>query len=188
MGLLTILKKLQQKERQMRLLVLGLDNAGKTTLVKRWCGQFTGDIEPTLGFQIQTLEYQNYTLHLWDVGGQKSIRSYWRNYFEQTDGVIFVIDSVDVVRLDDCRKELQDLLQQERLAGASLLVLANKQDVATAQSGSEIAQHLELSKDNPLYDKRHWNIVPCSAVSGEGLIEGMDWLVEDIASRIFMMA
>jgi ADP-ribosylation factor-like protein 2 len=79
-------------------------------------------------------------LNIWDVGGQKSIRSYWRNYFEQTDALVWVVDSADRLRLDDCRQELAVLLQEERLAGATLLVFANKQDIPGALSDKEIQQ------------------------------------------------
>jgi GTPase SAR1 family protein len=79
-----------------------------------------------------------YTLNLWDVGGQKSLRSYWRNYFESTDGLVWVVDSADRMRLDACREELNVLLLEERLAGATLLVLANKQDLPGALSAQEI--------------------------------------------------
>jgi GTPase SAR1 family protein len=90
-GLLTILKKIKQKEKEVRILVLGLDNAGKTTVIKKFSGEDISTISPTLGFQIQTLEYRGFRLNIWDVGGQKTIRSYWRNYFEQTDGLIWVV-------------------------------------------------------------------------------------------------
>ncbi|KAG1181142.1 hypothetical protein G6F36_010096 [Rhizopus arrhizus] len=132
MGLLTILKKNRQNEKEMRILMLGLDNAGKTTILKRINGEPIDTISPTLGFNIKTLEHENYKLNIWDVGGQKSIRSYWRNYFEQTDALVWVVDSADRLRLNDCKTELHQLLQEERLAGATLLVFANKQDIAGA--------------------------------------------------------
>ena len=97
----------------MRLLMLGLDNAGKTTVVKKFNGEDIDLISPTLGFNIKTLEYRGFKLNIWDVGGQTSLRSYWRNYFEQTDGLIWVVDSADRMRLRDCKAELQALLQQE---------------------------------------------------------------------------
>lgn len=75
---------------------------------------------------------------MWDVGGQKSLRSYWRNYFECTDGLIWVVDSADKRRLEDCRDELHTLLKEERLAGCTLLVFANKQDLPGALSSKEI--------------------------------------------------
>jgi ADP-ribosylation factor-like protein 2 len=84
MGLLSIIRKLKVKEREMRLLILGLDNAGKTTVVKRFNGEDITGISPTLGFNIVTLAYRDFKLTCWDVGGQKSIRPFWRNYFEQT--------------------------------------------------------------------------------------------------------
>ncbi|KAG0940876.1 hypothetical protein G6F29_007353 [Rhizopus arrhizus] len=110
----------------------GLDNAGKTTILKRINGEPIDTISPTLGFNIKTLEHESYKLNIWDVGGQKSIRSYWRNYFEQTDALVWVVDSADRLRLNDCKTELHQLLQEERLAGATLLVFANKQDIAGA--------------------------------------------------------
>ncbi|CAO3658442.1 unnamed protein product [Rhizopus microsporus] len=76
-------------------------------------GEPIDTISPTLGFNIKTLEYENYKLNIWDVGGQKSIRSYWRNYFEQTDALVWVVDSADRLRLNDCKKELFQLLQEE---------------------------------------------------------------------------
>ena len=184
MGLLTILKKVKQKEREVRILMLGLDNAGKTTVVKKFNGEPIDLIAPTLGFNIKTLEYRGFKLNIWDVGGQTSLRSYWRNYFEQTDGLIWVVDSSDRARLHDCMAELQVLLTQERLAGASLLVFANKQDITGALSVEEIREQLGL--DAISETKRHWRIEACSAFTGAGLPAGVDWLVSDISSRIFM--
>ena len=92
-------------------MILGLDNAGKTTVVRQLLGAPIDEIEPTLGFTIQTLHHQaGYDLHLWDVGGQKSLRAYWRNYFEATDGLVWVVDATDARRLDDARIALQSLL------------------------------------------------------------------------------
>ncbi|ELR17337.1 ADPribosylation factor, putative [Acanthamoeba castellanii str. Neff] len=183
MVLLTILKKLKLKEKEMRILILGLDNAGKTTCVKKFNGEDINEISPTLGFSIKTLEFEGYQLSVWDIGGQKSLRSYWRNYFEQTDGIVWVVDSADKRRLEDCRAELGQLLLEEKLSGASLLVYANKQDIKGALSHDDIAQVLGLHDIN----QRHWHIQSCSAVTGEGLAEGVEWLVNDIASRIYML-
>lgn len=90
MGLLSILRKIKEKEQEMRIIILGLDNAGKTTVMKKLCGEDVTEISPTVGFNIKTLEYNRYMLNIWDVGGQKSIRPFWRNYFEQTDGIVWV--------------------------------------------------------------------------------------------------
>jgi len=134
----------------------GLDNAGKTTILKKFNGEDISSISPPLGFNFQTLEYGGYKLNVWDVGGQKTIRSYWRNYFEATDGLIWVVDSADRRRLRDCRDELFGLLSQEKLAGASLLIFANKQDLDGALKPDEIAEALDLKSD--IFAKRHWEI------------------------------
>ncbi|PKU81279.1 ADP-ribosylation factor-like protein 2 [Dendrobium catenatum] len=184
MGLLTIIRKIKRKEKEMRILMVGLDNSGKTTIVLKINGEDTSIISPTLGFNIKTIKYQKYSLNIWDVGGQKTIRSYWRNYFEQTDGLVWVVDSSDLRRMNDCRMELGNLLKEERLSGASLLILANKQDIQGALKPTEIAKVLNL---DALDRTRHWNIVGCSAYNGDGLFEGFDWLVQDIASRIYVI-
>ncbi|VDN95519.1 unnamed protein product, partial [Brugia pahangi] len=181
MGLLTILKKQRLKEKELRILVLGLDNSGKTTVVKKLNGEEVNEIAPTFGFNIKTLQYKDMKLNMWDVGGQKSLRSYWRNYFEQTDGVIWVVDSADIDRMDDCKRELGSLLVEERLAGASLLVLANKQDLSSSASSEEIEELLGLRN----LKSHHWNIYGCSAFTGENLLEAIDWLCVDISSRLF---
>ncbi|POM71820.1 ADP-ribosylation factor-like protein 2 [Phytophthora palmivora] len=177
MGLLSILKKVKEKEKEIRVLMLGLDNAGKTTILKKFMGHDITEISPTLGFDIQTLEYKDFKLNVWDVGGQQTIRSYWRNYFEQTDGIVWVVDSADRRRLEDCKRELT--------TGATLLIFANKQDLPGALSSAEIADALGLRSAQ--FSTRHWSIVSCSAVTGDGLVDGIDWLVGDIASRIFLM-
>jgi ADP-ribosylation factor-like protein 2 len=148
-------------------------------------------IEPTLGFTIQTLQHPTgYTLHVWDVGGQKSLRAYWRNYFESTDGLIFVVDSTDSRRLKDCRESLAQLLEEERLAAATLLILCNKQDQDNALSEEDLARLLNLDALLTKFSSnlRHYKILPCSAVTGQGLSSGLDWLVQDIASRIYLLA
>jgi len=183
MGLLSILKKLKEKEKEVRILMLGLDNAGKTTILKKFNGEDITTISPTLGFNIKTLEHNGYSLNIWDVGGQKSLRSYWRNYFETTDGLIWVVDSADKRRLEDCKKELHQLLQEERLLGATLLVFANKQDLPGALKAEEIKEALDLDS----IKTHHWKIVWCSAVTGENLLQGMDWTLQDISARIFTL-
>ncbi|GJN89864.1 hypothetical protein Rhopal_002853-T1 [Rhodotorula paludigena] len=160
MGLLTIIRKARLKEKQVRILMLGLDNAGKTTICKAILGEDVDEVSPTLGFNIRTIVHQGYSLNVWDIGGQTSLRPYWRNYFEQTDAVIWVVDSSDRARMEDCRRELHELLKEERLMGASLLVYANKQDIGNAMTVDEISTALDLPA---LTSSHHWSIQPCSA-------------------------
>eukprot|EP01125_Pyxidicula_operculata_P011932 TRINITY_DN3907_c0_g1_i5.p2 TRINITY_DN3907_c0_g1~~TRINITY_DN3907_c0_g1_i5.p2 ORF type:complete len:143 (-),score=21.24 TRINITY_DN3907_c0_g1_i5:237-665(-) len=140
MGLLKVIKKIKEKEYNIRLLVLGLDNAGKSTIVKKLCSEDISKVSPTLGFEIKNVTYKHFLLNIWDVGGQKSIRSFWRNYYEETDGIIWVVDSTDIHRLQDCRDELHSLLKEEKLAGATLLIFANKQDVDGALTKERIEE------------------------------------------------
>jgi ADP-ribosylation factor-like protein 2 len=88
--------------------------------------------------------------------------------------------------MNDCKRELFSLMEQEKLCGASLMVFANKQDLVGALTCDEIATALELNTER--FANRHWSIVGCSAVSGEGLVDGMDWVVDDVSSRIFMLS
>jgi ADP-ribosylation factor-like protein 2 len=157
----------------------GLDNSGKSSTVLK----FTGDddiskISPTLGFNILSLKYEQYTLNIWDIGGQQTIRSYWRNYFEETDGIVWVVDSSDRFRLNDCAKELHRLLKEEKLIGAPLLIFANKQDIPNCLSSEEISNALDLHR---MSNSRKWCIVSSSAKSGKGLKEGINWLVKQIS-------
>ena len=183
MGLLKILRKMKLKEKQIRLLILGLDNSGKTTVVKSIMGQDVNKISPTLGFTINTIKHEDKTINMWDIGGQTTIRSYWRNYFEQTDGVVWVVDSSDKLRLKDCKEELHNLLKQDKLAGSTLLVMCNKQDIEGALKTSEIMEILELEK----ITTRHWMIMGCSAIKSDGVKKGLEWILDDINSRIFLL-
>ncbi|KAM5540569.1 hypothetical protein V8D89_005600 [Ganoderma adspersum] len=181
MGLLTIIRKNRQKEKEMRILFLGLDNAGKTTILKKLNGEDIMGISPTLGFNIKTFVHGKYTLNIWDVGGQRTLRPYWRNYFEQTDALVWVVDSGDRMRMQDCKEELHSLLQEDRLAGASLLVFANKQDIQGSMSSLEIRDALDLQS----IQTHQWRILPCSAITGQNLVQGLDWVVGEVASRLY---
>ncbi|PFH50563.1 hypothetical protein AMATHDRAFT_144848 [Amanita thiersii Skay4041] len=193
MGLLTIIRKNREKEREMRILFLGLDNAGKTTILKKLNGEDVKSVSPTLGFNIKTFVHGKYTLNIWDVGGQRTLRPYWRNYFEQTDAVVWVVDSGDRLRMQDCRQELHSLLTEDRLAGASLLVFANKQDIQGSMNDSEISMVINKPMNGLFYQAlhlpsirtHHWKIWPCSAMTGEHLIDGLNWVVEDVATRLY---
>jgi len=116
---------------------------------------------------------------VWDIGGQKAIRPYWKNYFENTDGLVYVVDSSDEVRLKECVEELFSLLGEETLKSVPLLVFANKQDLQFALDAEEILNTLNLSS----ITDRTWTIQACSAVTKEGLQEGMEWLVKTISEK-----
>ncbi|KAH0371903.1 putative ADP-ribosylation factor, partial [Aureobasidium melanogenum] len=172
-GYLSSLSKLVWAKKEIRILILGLDNAGKTTLLYRLkIGEVVTTI-PTIGFNVESVNYKNLNFNVWDLGGQTSIRPYWRCYYANTAAVIFVIDSTDVDRLSTAADELSAMLNEEELRDAALLVFANKQDQPGAKGAGDISEALRLGE---LKD-RNWTIVACSAIDGRGVSEGMDWMV-----------
>lgn len=162
--------------REMRILILGLDGAGKTTILYRLQIGEVVTTKPTIGFNVETLTYKNLKLNVWDLGGQTSIRPYWRCYYADTAAVIFVVDSTDRDRMATASHELHLMLQEDELQDSALLVFANKQDQPGAMSASEISKELNLVE---LKD-RSWSIVASSAIKGEGITEGLDWLIDVI--------
>nr|XP_022299381.1 glutamic acid-rich protein-like [Crassostrea virginica] len=132
-------------KKAMRILMVGLDAAGKTTILyKLKLGEIVTTI-PTIGFNVETVEYKNISFTVWDVGGQDKIRPLWRHYFQNTHGLIFVVDSNDRERVEEARAELKKMLEEDELRDAILLVFANKQDLPNAMSASEITEKLGLS-------------------------------------------
>ncbi|ROL44400.1 ADP-ribosylation factor-like protein 3 [Anabarilius grahami] len=140
-ALRNVLRRLKHSaEQEVRILLLGLDNAGKTTLLKQLASEDISHITPTQGFNIKSVQSQGFKLNVWDIGGQRKIRPYWRNYFENTDLLIYVIDSSDRKRFDETAQELAELLDEEKLSMVPLLIFANKQDMMTAATAAEIAE------------------------------------------------
>uniref|UniRef100_A0A8C6WX03 ADP-ribosylation factor n=1 Tax=Neogobius melanostomus TaxID=47308 RepID=A0A8C6WX03_9GOBI len=126
------------------LCAVGLDAAGKTTILyKLKLGEIVTTI-PTIGFNVETVEYKNISFTVWDVGGQDKIRPLWRHYFQNTQGLIFVVDSNDRERITESREELMKMLQEDELKDAALLVFANKQDLPNALPVSELTEKLGL--------------------------------------------
>lgn len=138
MGLLDLLKKLRKSDKDAKLLVLGLDNAGKTTLLKQLSKEETKGTEPTHGFNVKTLLHDGFKLNIWDIGGQKKIREYWVNYYKDADGLIFVIDSSDEERVKECKETFNYLMAEEQLAKVPVLVFANKQDLEFSLQPDEV--------------------------------------------------
>jgi len=176
MGLLACLRKLKRTDQEFRILVLGLDNSGKTTILKKLSDEDITHIMPTQGFNVKSLMHEGFKLNVWDIGGQKMIRPYWRNYFDSCDALIYVIDSADRRRLEETGVELSQLLEEDKLAEVPVLVFANKQDLMNAIPASEISETLNLH----MIRDRVWSIQPASAKTGEGLQEGMEWVVGQI--------
>jgi ADP-ribosylation factor-like protein 2 len=260
MGFLTRVRKMKAKERAIKVLVLGLDNSGKSTLVKRFLGQPDAmkSVAPTLGFQIETrmfyphctaelnrensictyeqqmqipsgafVQEAGYQVHYWDVGGQATIRHFWRHYYEEgSDAFIWVIDGTDRERLwAEGRALLTSLLQQEQLEGATLLILVNKTDLPGCMSVSDVEKILleeeemccssKLSSNmsdhcldnfeapsisssvskagvdgtlpslSRLIKSHAYWVVGCSAVNGQNVMLGHDWLISSVIQKLY---
>merc|ERR1712025_1517471 len=146
----------------MRILMVGLDAAGKTTILYRLkLGEVLTTI-PTVGFNVETVEYKNISFTVWDVGGQDKIRKLWRYYYQGTNGLIYVVDSNDRDRIEDAREELAKMLIEDEMRDAVLLVFANKQDLPNAMTSAEVSEKIGL------HDLRHrqWYIQSAAATSG----------------------
>ncbi|NXH14939.1 ARF4 factor, partial [Bucco capensis] len=160
-------------------ILVGLDAAGKTTILyKLKLGEIVTTI-PTIGFNVETVEYKNICFTVWDVGGQDKIRPLWRHYFQNTQGLIFVVDSNDRERIAEAAEELQKMLDEDELRDAVLLLFANKQDLPNAMAISEMTDKLGLQS----LRSRTWYVQATCATQGTGLYEGLDWLSNELSKR-----
>ena len=155
--------------------MLGLDGAGKTTVLYKLKLHEVVSTIPTIGFNVETVQpVKNVSFTVWDVGGQDKIRQLWKHYYQGCDGLVFVVDSVDETRFSEAQQELSWILNSEEMVGVPLVVLANKQDLPNACSCSDVAAKLGL----PQLKGRKWFVQSSSAVTGAGLWEGMDELAK----------
>jgi small GTP-binding protein len=155
-------------------------SAGKTTILyKLKLGEVVNTI-PTIGFNVEQVEYKKLTMTVWDVGGQTRIRPLWRHYFMNTQGLMYVIDSNDRERIGEAKEELDSILSDPSMADVAVLIIANKQDLPHAMSPSEISNKLGLQS---LGSRREWYVQPACAQNGEGLFEGLDWIANSIKAQ-----
>jgi len=166
-------------KKDCRILMVGLDAAGKTTILyKLKLGEVVTTI-PTIGFNVETVEYKHINFTVWDVGGQDKIRPLWRHYYQNTQGLIFVVDSNDRDRIIEARDELTKMLNEDEMKDAILLVFANKQDLPNAMAAAEITDKLQLNS----LRNRQWYIQSTCATSGDGIYEGFDWLSNAMSNK-----
>jgi small GTP-binding protein len=163
--------------RDVRVTLIGLDGAGKTSIINKLNLGEVKDTIPTIGFNVEKVTYKNLNMNIFDVGGQERLRRVWSQYFEGASAVIFAVDSCDKARLADAANELHKAFESPHLANASLLVYANKQDLPGALPVSEVRQALNLTK---LEGNRKVFVQGSSAIKGQGLYEGLDWLASNL--------
>ncbi|XP_058627624.1 ADP-ribosylation factor-like protein 13B isoform X3 [Onychostoma macrolepis] len=180
------LKRWREPARKVTLVMVGLDNAGKTATVRGIQGESPLDVAPTVGFSKVDLKQGKFEVTIFDLGGGKRIRGIWKNYYSESYGVVFVVDSSDVQRIQETRDTMAEVLRHPRIAGKPVLVLANKQDQDGALAEADIIETLSLEKlvnEN----KCLCQIEPCSAVLGYGkkvdksIKNGLNWLLNNIA-------
>ncbi|XP_045175468.1 ADP-ribosylation factor 3-like [Mercenaria mercenaria] len=158
-----------------RIAMIGLDGAGKTTILYRFKLNETLTTIPTVGFNVETLSpIKGLTLTVWDMGGQDRMRPLWRMYLRGTDGVIFVVDSADRERIHEAKEELMRVLDTQEMRHVPLVVIANKQDLSGAVDSSYLAKTLGLQQ----MSNRRWVIHDACAISGEGICESMESLAK----------
>ncbi|MFX1538629.1 MAG: ADP-ribosylation factor family protein [Promethearchaeota archaeon] len=185
MGFLSRLKKtLAKKQQTVKVSWLGLDHAGKTTIIRRLTeGEFDETInQRTLGMNVDEIKTGRVKMVTWDIGGQETFRdSLWMSYMEGSMGVVFVVDSADHRRFPEARRELwRYVIRNKRVTDIPILVLANKQDLEGALSAGQVARSLDLHK----VFNHSYAIFPSSAATGFNLEEALEWLRQKIMAKL----
>lgn len=166
-------------KKHLRILMLGLDAAGKTTILYKLKINDVVSTVPTIGFNVETVEYKNIKFIVWDIGGGGIHKyAFWKHYFVNTNGIIFVVDSSDKWRIESVKQELGLILSDKQLKDVPFLFLANKQDI-DGMSVTEVAENLDL----PMIKDREWHIQGTSGLKGVGLFEGLDWLSKTLNKK-----
>lgn len=161
-------------KREARVVMVGLDAAGKTTILHAIAYGETIETVPTIGFTLQSVRRGKLDLNVWDIGGQSEFRSMWKHYYKGSDALIYVVDAADhtASRKQEARDALEAALETDDLKGVPVLVLANKQDISGAMPGTEVRAMLGLE----LVKGREVEVVETVGINGKGLEEGIKWL------------
>jgi len=163
--------------RTYRLVLVGLDNAGKTTILYRLHLGQAVETHPTVGCNVESWSHRNLAFEVWDLGGQANLRPSWATYYRGTDAAVVVVDCTDRARIGIVKAEVGALLGHEHLAGAAVLVFANKQDCAGAMGPAELTTALGLDAVR----RQAWHVQGCCGLTGEGLVEGLEWVSQRVA-------
>lgn len=164
-------------KKEIPILMVGLDGAGKTTILYKLKLGEVVQSNPTIGFNVETVEHKNISLTVWDAGSKDKIRIFWRHYCPDRQALIFVVDSTDLERMSLAGEEIMRMMDE--LKDVVLLVLANKQDLPNAMDAAELTDKLGLHSLN----HRIWHLQATSAITGAGLYEGLDWLCDQLQNQ-----
>ena len=174
-GTVSFLSNLFQ-DKEYNILLIGLDGAGKTTILYQLKLNENINTISTIGFNVETIKFKGLNLKTWDLGGQHKLRQLWNKYYDDAHAIIYVLDAADIDRINETGRELRRLvLENDILKSCIFLILANKQDLPNALKSNEIMEQystfLELK-----HEKIRWNIQECCATKGEGIEQGLTWL------------
>lgn len=169
------------------MLVLGLDGSGKTSIVQSFKRDEKRIIAPTVGFEISTITRLGLTLNIWDVGGQKTLRPFWYNYLDRTDCVVWVVDSGALERLQESFEEFSKLLSEDRMAGAGILILANKCDTIEDGRMVDVVTLVTELLQLQTISNHTWEVMPVSAKTGYQVEEAVDWIVDEAKLRLYAL-
>jgi len=181
-GFFSAIAELFSTKKELRILMVGLDQAGKSTIVATMqIGKpISTQPKPTIGFDLEEINFKSLKLKVWDISGQIKFRELWKHYYEGSNGIIFVVDATDKDRISEVKDEFQRVLMEQDLKYTRILVFANKQDLPNALKEKELKQALGLSFEHEGKVK----IQECSAKANTGLIEGFTWLVDEIENKL----
>uniref|UniRef100_F6RLS6 ADP-ribosylation factor-like protein 6 n=1 Tax=Ciona intestinalis TaxID=7719 RepID=F6RLS6_CIOIN len=169
----------QLKKKEARILCVGLDNSGKSTIINQLKPVRSRNVEvvPTVGFCVEQFNAGALSFTVFDMSGQGRYRSLWEHYYNSCDAIIFVVDSTDRIRMTVAKEELNQLLRHKQIVqkrSLPFLFFSNKSDLRQSVSAVKCAQLMGLDAGRP------WHICPCNALTGEGLNEGLGWLSDQI--------
>lgn len=186
MGFLKLIKKFKAKEKEIRVLTLGLDNSGKTTIIKKILNKNVDNISPSMGFEINTYIYNDKSINIWDIGGQLSLRNFWLNYIDKTDVLLWVVDSTNMDRLNESCTELWNkVIFQESFFEIKLILVFNKIDLWDKKDHENLnvkkTEFENFFKLHNLKQNLHYEILFVSGITGEGLIP----LLQSIVQKVF---
>ncbi|XP_067426463.1 putative ADP-ribosylation factor-like protein 5C [Thunnus thynnus] len=166
-------------DREHKVVIVGLDNAGKTTILYQFLTKEAVHTSPTIGSNVEQITVRNTQFLVWDIGGQESLRASWYSYYSNTEIVILVVDSTDRERLTVTKEELHRMLAHEDLQNAAILIMANKQDMKGSLTAAEISQCLTLDT----ITTHSWHVQACCALTGEGLPASLDWMKSHVVAN-----
>ncbi|XP_043204050.1 ADP-ribosylation factor-like protein 6 [Amphibalanus amphitrite] len=181
MGLFnTLATALGLRKREVNVIVVGLDNSGKSTILNHLKPDLerAADIVPTVGFNVERFKAQSLAFTAFDMSGQGRYRNLWEHYYRDCDAIIYVVDSSDKLRMVVAKDELDALLQHPdiRPRRIPLLFFANKMDLKEAMSSVKVTMMLGLEK----MENKQFHICASNAITGEGLSDGIAWLTQQL--------